>query len=188
LPRPSLRALAAALAYDETVFPARGLRSLPVKRARSRVGAYVYGNILVLAAIVATSHESIAHWTAVVIVVATSATTFLAHVVAHSIGQAIGRTDDEARLHLTQEAQDAVPIVSSGAIPAVFLALGAVGWLPPKLSHLLAEAVVLLRLAATGIVVRRVSGQASPLAAFWSGLTLAGIGVVIAALEALLTH
>jgi hypothetical protein len=183
-----LRALAAALAYDETVFPARDIRGPPVKRARSRAGAYVYGNILVLAAIVATSHESIAPWTAVVIVVATSGTTFLANVAAHSIGQSIGRTDDEARLHLTQEARDAVPIASSGSIPAVFLALGAVSWLPPALSQLLAEAVVVLRLAATGIVMRRVSGQASPLAALWSGFTLAGIGVVIAALEALLTH
>jgi hypothetical protein len=91
------------------------------------VGAYVYGNIFVLAALVAISPESIANWTGVVIVVATAATTFLAHVVAHNIGQAIGRSDDDARLHLAQETRDAVPIMSSGAIPAVLLALGAVG-------------------------------------------------------------
>jgi hypothetical protein len=84
------------------------------------VGAYVYGNILVLAALLATSPENIAHWTAVIIVVATSATTFLAHFVAHNIGQAIGRTDDELRLHLAQEAHDAVPIMNSGAGPPCF--------------------------------------------------------------------
>lgn len=162
---------------------------LPVERVRSRVGAYVYGNILVLAAIVATSPESIANWTAVVIVVATSATTFLAHVVAHRIGEAIGRTDDEdLRLRLAQMARDAVPIVSSGTGPAVLLALGAVGWLPPELSQRLAEAFVVLRLALTGIVVRRVSGSASPLAGLWSGFALAGISVVIAALKEILTH
>src|SRR5215208_1913432 len=89
-----------------------------LERVRSRVGAYVYGNILVLAAILATSPESVAHWTAVIFVIATTATTFLAHVVAHRIGQAIGRTDDEAlRLHLAQEVRDAVPIMTSGTPP-----------------------------------------------------------------------
>jgi hypothetical protein len=52
------------------------------------------------------------------------------------------------------------------------------------LSLLLAEAYVVMRLAAMGIVVRRISGQA----ALWSGFALAGIGVVIAALEVMLTH
>jgi hypothetical protein len=162
---------------------------LSVERARSRVGAYVYGNILALAAIVATSPERIADWSAVVIVVATSATTFFAHVVAHNIGQAIGRThDDDARLRLAQQTRDAVPIVSSGAVPAALLALGAVGWLPPGLSQLLAWAFVVVRLASTGIVVRRISGSASPFAGLWSGFGLAAIGVVIAVLEVVLTH
>src|SRR5215217_8494190 len=133
-----------------------------LERVRSRVGAYIYGNILVLAAIFATSPQSIAHWSAVVIVVATSATTFFAHVFAHRIGQAIGRDDDEAlRLHLAQEARDAVPIMNSGAGPAVFLALGALGFLPPGFSQLLAEAYVVVRLAATGIIMRRISDEAS---------------------------
>jgi hypothetical protein len=128
---------------------------------RSRVSAYVYGNIFVLAAIFAISLESFTDWTAVIIVVATSATTFLAHVVAHNIGQAIGRAGDELRLHLAQEARDAVPIMTSGTGPAVLLALGAVGWLPPELSQLLAEVAIVLRLAATGIIVRRISGLAT---------------------------
>ena len=170
------------------MFHARRPLSLPVERVRSRVGAYIYGNILVLAAIFATSPESIAHWTAVIFVVATSATTFLAHVVAYRIGQAIGRTDDAPRLHLAQEARDAVPIMSSGTGPAVLLALGAVGWLPPELSQLLAEAVVVLRLAGMGIIVRRISGYSSPRAGLWSGFALAGISVVIAALKDILTH
>jgi hypothetical protein len=142
---------AAALAYDLTVLTARRQHDLPVERVRSRVGAYIYGNILVLAAIFATSSQGIAHWSAVVVVIATSATTFLAHVVAHNTGQAIGRPRDEAlRLQLAQEARDAVPIMNSGAGPAVFLALGALGFLPPGFSQVLAEAYVVVRLAGTG--------------------------------------
>ena len=180
---------AAALAYDLTVLTARRQHDLPVERVRSRVGAYIYGNILVLAAIFATSSQGIAHGSAVVIVVATSATTFLAHVVAHNIGQAIGRPRDETlRLQLAQEARDAVPIMNSGAGPAVFLALGALGFLPPGFSQVLAEAYVVVRLAGTGIIVRRISGDASRLAGPWSGLALAGIGVVIAALKYIVSH
>jgi hypothetical protein len=76
----------------------------------------------------------------------------------------------------------------SGTVPAVLLALGALGWLLPELSRLLAEAVVVLRLAATGIFVWRISGNASPLVGLWSGFALAGISVVIAALKEILTH
>jgi hypothetical protein len=56
------------------------------------------------------------------------------------------------------------------------------------LALLLAEAVVVLRLAATGIMVRRISGKTSPLGGLWSGVALVGIGVVIAALKEILTH
>jgi hypothetical protein len=180
----------AALAYDLTVFTARRQHGLPVERVRSRVGAYIYGNILVLAAIFATSPQSIAHWSAVFIVVATSATTFFAHVFAHRIGQAIGRPhdDEDLRLQLAQEARDAVPIMNSGAGPAVFLALGALGWLPSGFSQVLAEAYVVVRLAATGIIVRRISGDASSLGGPWSGLALAGIGAVIAALKYIVSN
>jgi hypothetical protein len=178
------------LAYDLAVFRTRRLHAdLPVERVRSRVSAYVYGNIFVLAALFATSPESVAHWTAAFIVVAASATTFFAHVVAHNIGQAIGRTDEEdLRAQLSREARDAVPIMTSGTVPAVLLGLGAVGWLSSGLSQLLAEAYVVVRLAGTGIVVRRLSGAASRKGGFWSGLALAGIGIVIAALKQVLTH
>jgi hypothetical protein len=162
---------------------------LPVERVRARVSAYIYGNIFVLAALFATSPEGVAHWSAVVIVVATSATTFFAHVVAHNIGQAIGRTEnEELRVQLAQEARDAVPIMTSGTVPAVLLGLGALGWLAPGLSQLLAEAYVVVRLAGTGTVVRRLSDAASGQGGFWSGLALAGIGIVIAALKQILTH
>jgi hypothetical protein len=80
--------------------------------------------------------------------------------------------------------------MTSGTVPAVLLALGALGWLPTVLSQLLAEAYVVVRLAGTGIIVRRLSGAASApqQGGLWSGLALAGIGVVIAALKQILTH
>ena len=78
--------------------------------------------------------------------------------------------------------------MTSGTVPAVLLGLGALGWLPTGLSQLLAEAYVVVRLAGTGIVVRRLSDAASRQGGLWSGLALAGIGIVIAALKQILTH
>lgn len=137
---------------------------------------------------VAISTEPEDRWAPVIVVVATSVTTFLAHAVAHNIGQALGRGDEEARLHVRREARDAMPIISSGAGPAVLLALGALGWLPPNLAYLIAAAFVVVRLAATGAFVRRVSGQRSPVVALWSGFALALVSVVIVALKVALTH
>lgn len=164
------------------------LHGLPVDRVRGRVAAYVYGNILVLAAVVAVSFDPENRWAPVIVVVATSVTTFLAHAVAHNIGEALGRASDDARLHVRREARDAVPIISSGAGPAVLLALGALGWLPLDLSYSLATAIIVLRLAATGVFVQRVSGQRSPVVALWSGFALALVSVTIVALKVLLTH
>ena len=46
----------------------------------------------------------------------------------------------------------------------------------------------MLRLAATGIIMRRISGNASRLGGLWSGFALAGISVDIAALKDIVTY
>ncbi|AMM21522.1 hypothetical protein AX769_16960 [Frondihabitans sp. PAMC 28766] len=56
-----------------------------------------------LASVVGASRSSILHWSALIAVLATMVTTFLAHILAHSIGQQLGRTEEEARLHLRDE-------------------------------------------------------------------------------------
>ena len=78
--------------------------------------------------------------------------------------------------------------MTSGTVPAVLLALGALGWLPPLLSQLLAEAYVVVRLAGTGIIVEAPLAPPHLRAGSRAGLALAGIGVVIAALKEIFTH
>ena len=88
-------------------------------RAARRLSAYVYGNILVLAAVAASTPSSIEHGTAAVLVLATAVTTFLAHVFADfvagsQIPEAHGdATDEQRKFKAVEEFRDAVPILSS---------------------------------------------------------------------------
>ncbi|MGV9858601.1 hypothetical protein ACWDTD_08100 [Gordonia sp. NPDC003425] len=108
---------------------------LPPRRAASRLSAYVYGNILVLAAVVAVSPHDLESGHAFWIVIGTGATTYVAHVFADlvaqgSIPEAHGGSHDSAptnadRDHVLGELRDAVPIVSSAAaVVALKVAFG----------------------------------------------------------------
>jgi len=161
---------------------------VPLDRARSRTSAYVYGNILVLAAVAGVSGADILHWHALVLVVATTVTTFLAHVLAHAIGQSLGRTDEEARVHLRGELRDALPILSSGSFPAFMMIVGALTLVPSPWAQIIAAAVMVARLAGMGILVERMTGRPVSFAVLWSGVTLAFASAVIVALKVVFTH
>ena len=166
----------------------RSSEDLPLARSRTRISSYLYGNILVLGAVVASSPASILQGTAVIIVAATTLTTFLAHMVAHGVAQQLGRTEADAQAHLRQELRDAVPILTSGTIPVIMLALGALTVLTPQWAEIIASGVLVARIAFTGILVERMSGKRPSLGVAWTGLTLAAVSLVLVAVKVLLTH
>ena len=159
-----------------------------VARAESRVSAYVYGNVLVLAAVFGASAAAVVTGTAVVLVVGTVLSTYVAHVLAHSIGSLLGAAGDSDRSAVGQVLRDAVPIVSSGVTPAVLLAATALGWLPGLLGQSLASAVLLLRIAGTGLVYRRLRADVSPGRALWVGCLAAAVAALAVVLKLTLTH
>lgn len=161
----------------------QGSTALPLERVRSRIGAYIYGDILVLAAVVAATPTGIAHWSGLVSVIAVTTTTFLAHAIAEGFSHQIGRSGRDAALHVADELRDSVPILSAGAAPAVFMLLGALGAVNPTVAESLAAATVVLRLALTGAVVRRLTGGKSRSGFLWSGLVLAALGIGVVALK-----
>ncbi|MFB9376378.1 hypothetical protein ACFFKU_12685 [Kineococcus gynurae] len=154
---------------------------LDVGRARARISAYVYGNITVLAAVVAATPHTLERWDGVVAVLATAVATLLAHVIAESVAHQVG---PRAR----HELRDATPIATSGGLPAAVLALGTLGVLAPATAQLLAALVAVLRLAGVGVVVERLSGRPPSVAALWGGIGLAVVGAVVAVLKTVLTH
>jgi hypothetical protein len=161
-------------------------RALRPERKRARLTAYVYGNILVLAAVATATPHTIENGHAAVVVAATTVTTYLAHVLAHEVGDAVMNEEFETE---REELRDALPIISSGSVPIVLLLAGAVSdQIDVGLAELVAMAVVILRLAGTGALVTRLGGRPSTRRALWGGFALAAIGVLIAGLKVVFLH
>lgn len=155
-------------------------------RAESRVAAYVYGNVLVLAAVVGASPSAVESGTAVVLVIGTVVSTFVAHVLAHSIGALFG--GENGRTAARVALRDAIPILSSGVTPAVLLGAAAMGWIPGPWGQSLSALVLLGRVAGTGVVYRRLQADV-PLRRAWTvGVLAAAVAAVVVVLKLTLTH
>lgn len=167
---------------------------LPPARAAARLSAYVYGNILVLTAVVAASPSSIDDGGAFLLVLATTTTTFVAHVfadiVAHSnIPEAMhGSTDSEKRKSALDEIRDAAPIASSGTVPAIILALAWLWILPTYWAQLLAGGVVVFRIATLQVVAQRLRGRPLTFKIFVAGLVTAAIAALIVLAKVYTAH
>jgi hypothetical protein len=155
-------------------------RPLPPEDARGRTTAYVYGNVLVLAAVVQATFDHVTV-RSVVMVLGTAATTFLAHVFAG----AITSTTWSWRT-LLHEARDARPILTAGVLPAVLLATALVG-LPAPLAVVLAEVLLIVRIAATGVVAARLTSEPTSRSAAVVGIVVAALAVAIVLLKVVLT-
>jgi hypothetical protein len=155
-------------------------------RAESRVAAYVYGNVLVLAAVVGASPASVVSGTAVALVLGTVLSTYVAHVLAHSVGSLFGGVD--GRTAVAVQLRDAVPVISSGVTPALLLAAAALDWLPALWGQALSSAVLIGRIAATGVVYRRLREDV-PLRKAWTvGALAAAVAALAVVLKLTLTH
>ncbi|MFC8178327.1 MULTISPECIES: hypothetical protein [Nocardiaceae] len=163
-------------------------------RAAARLSAYVYGNILVLTAVVAASPASIDDGDAFLLVLATASTTFVAHVFAETVARSNipesvhGSTDNEKKQTVIDEIRDAVPIASSGTVPAVILALAWLWILPTFWAQLIAGGVVVFRIATLQIVAQRLRGQPLTFKVFVAGLVTAALAAVIVFLKVYTSH
>ncbi|MGU3293603.1 hypothetical protein [Williamsia sp. M5A3_1d] len=181
-------------AGDVHRFLARAKGPLSPKRASARLSAYIYGTLLAMAAVVVVDPAAIENGSAVVIVLGTTATTFLAHVFAeivagHSIPEATAHLDEPVRRRVAgEELRDAVPIASAGAFPAFFLALGWLDVLDPTWAFVLAGAGPILRMALLQIMIGRIRGQRPTLRILFGGIATAVVATAIVAAKVILTH
>jgi hypothetical protein len=125
----------------------------------SRVAAYVYGNVL---------------------------STYVAHVLAHSVGSL--RVGHDGRGAVLHQLRDAVPVPSSGPTPAVLLTVTPLGRLPSLVSQALASAVLIGRIAATGLVCRSLREHVGLRKAWTVGAVAAGVAALAVVLTLTLTH
>lgn len=161
---------------------------LTVERQRLRLAAYIYGNILVLAAIVVATGKSIAGGEAALIVAVTAGTTYVAHILAHTVGQQLGRERNAHRPHVAHEIRDAVPIIVSGVVPAAILLAATFSIVPTQLAQLVAAVWVVGRIALIGFLVERLSGRKPTWRTLSGGMILAIACALIVVLKVLFAH
>ena len=163
-----------------------GAHAIPTERARARVSAYVYGNILVLGAVATATPHTLHNGHAALVVVATTVTTYAAHVLAHAVGRSVGEEEDPETN--AEELRDAMPIITSGSVPTLLLVLAWLTDYDGRLLQLVAAGVVVLRLAGIGHLVSHLSGRPVDRRSRWVGLVVAGISAVIVVFKVWLLH
>jgi hypothetical protein len=161
---------------------------LPREDVASRVSAYVYGNVLVMAALIALQPDDLRGPKGVLYLLGVGISTYVAHTVGEAVGLRVreGRSLDGAVVR--RELRDALPIATSAGAPAALLLLAWTELLDADVVLVLALALVDLRLALTGSVVAWVSGERSSTRVFMAGFVLAVIAAAAAALKWQLTH
>lgn len=155
-------------------------RPLSRGEARERTTAYIYGNVLVLAAVVQATFDDV-NARSVVVVLGTAATAFMAHVFAGVV-----TSTTWSRLTLLREARSSMPILTSGIVPAALLWMGLFG-LPTLLAVLLAEVLLIVRIAMTGVVAARLSSEPASRSAVVAGVVAALVALAIVTVKVIST-
>lgn len=176
----------------EDVPMSRMRRSAPANLSReeaaSRIQAFVYGNILVIAALVALHPADLDDRTAVAYVLGTTFSTYLAHLVAGLVGHGVRHGQRPTGADLRHELRDGWPIASSGSLALLVLLTARFGWVDPGVALKAAVLVTVARLALLGWVVARIRRAPSSWWTFVSGIVLALVCLVAALLKWMLTH
>lgn len=150
------------------------------------MSAYVYGDVLVMAATAGVSTDEIRTGRAVLIVLGTVLSTYLAHVLADTVG-AVFAGHGSADL-IRAELRDSLPVLSAGLPSFALLGAAAIGWPGALWAQALASAVLIGRLAGIGLVYSRLHSDVSTRTGVRFGAAVALIAAVVIAIKLLLTH
>lgn len=156
--------------------------------AAARITAYVYGNLLILAALFTLTPDKASEWHGVLVIFATGFTTFLAHIFADALGERVRHDAHPSWSSLKHELRNATPIVTSASIPAVLLLLSVIGVVDGSVALIAAEVVVLGRIAFLGTMMNHVRREKASLRSVLSGVGLAVAFGLISLVKAVLTH
>ncbi|MHA6523606.1 hypothetical protein [Tessaracoccus sp. G1721] len=154
---------------------------LPPENATHRSTAFVYGNILVLAALVQVSPSEITGQS-VVTVIATALSTFLVHIFAGVV------TTTWSKASLLSNARDSTPILTAGLLPSGLLLLTVLFGVPAMITTILAELIIVVRIALMGVVVARLRDEPVTRSTVLAGIALAVLGLIIVVTKVVLIH
>ena len=148
--------------------------------ASRRLSAYVYGNILILAALVPFQEEIDARH-AMVVVIGTALCTFIAHAFSEYLG-------GDGSVHPWALLRESMPILTTALVPLLLLWLSQVTRLQMSTALLIAEIVIIGRIASTGMVAARLRNEKSRWRVLVAGVLVAAVAFGIVLLKVTLTH
>ncbi|SNT45894.1 hypothetical protein [Rhodococcoides kyotonense] len=154
----------------------------------SRISAYVYGNILILAALIPLTTPEQHTFQGLAIVVGTGLSTFVAHAFAESVGESVRTGSHLSRSQRLEQLRDSVPILSATVLPAGLLAIGWWGLLDPAIGQIAAEVIIIGRIASTNFVIGRLRGEKPTRGTLFGSIALAGAAAIIVFIKIVLTH
>ena len=154
-----------------------------------RISAFIYGNILVLAALVVLWPDGLKTTTGFVYVLGVGFSTFIAHVASDVFAHLLRHPDGKGlSAKLPRDLRDAVPIATSAILPTIVLLAAWLGWLEAELAWAVAIGVTLLRLSLLGPTAAWIAREPLSPWPLFAGVLLALLIAVIALLKAVLTH
>lgn len=155
-------------------------RPLGSHEASRRLSAYVYGNILILAALVPFQEDADAGH-ATVVVIGTALSTFIAHAFSEYLG-------GDGSVRPRALVRESMPILTTALVPLLLLGLTWVTNLDMSTAVLIAEVVLVVRIASTGMVAARLRDEKSRLRVLLAGVIVAAVALGIVLLKVALTH
>lgn len=154
-----------------------------------RVSAFLYGNILILSALLVLTPDSLHTSRSIVSVLGVGLSTYVAHVVSDVVAHLLRHPDGEGLwARLPGELRDALPIATSALLPTAVLGAALLGWLEPGTAWAIAVGVMLVRLSLLGPIAAWMARAPVSLWPFLAGVLLAALVAVIAVLKVVLTH
>ncbi|MFE6924280.1 hypothetical protein ACFVAV_24870 [Nocardia sp. NPDC057663] len=159
---------------------------LDQRNAASRISAYIYGNVLILAALIPVAPS--AGNVGILVVLGTALSTFIAHTFAESVGRSVRQNPPQSPPQRWANLRDSLPILSSAVLPCAILAAAALGWLEPRTAQVLAEVVMLVRIGGIAFVIHRLQGRRPDRSTLAGAILLSCAATTIVAIKVILTH
>jgi hypothetical protein len=151
-------------------------RVLTPAEASGRITAYVYGNLVVLGAMLALIPSTAASTQGALTILAAGLSTFVAHAFADMLGRRVGHGHRSVVHAALASARESLPIVTSAIVPIGILAIGAwMNWSEAPV-QLAAELFICVRVGMIGATAERYRGRPSS-----RRFVLVGVAIAIAA-------
>lgn len=156
--------------------------------AATRIAAYVYGNIVVLATLVSLSREDALTGYSALVIAGVAISTFLTHVLAHGAGHRLHALGPLTRSDVLFELRGSLPILTSAFFPSLLMLITAATSIPGTYAQVLAGLFLVIRLGLLGALVAQVRGTPSSARTVAAGVCLALLAAVVTITKVLLGH